>query len=87
MVGYRLHPAEFEKDDDTNFHIAFITYCSNLRARNYGILSRRDFFARARVSLCVRSFGVCVGGELYAIPRARARGSCSVLFASPCMSG
>ncbi|CAG8619807.1 710_t:CDS:2, partial [Paraglomus occultum] len=27
----------FEKDDDTNFHIAFITAASNLRALNYGI--------------------------------------------------
>merc|ERR1711957_827895 len=30
-------PAEFEKDDDTNHHIDFITACSNLRARNYKI--------------------------------------------------
>eukprot|EP00497_Spongosphaera_streptacantha_P001969 TRINITY_DN253_c0_g2_i2.p1 TRINITY_DN253_c0_g2~~TRINITY_DN253_c0_g2_i2.p1 ORF type:complete len:1002 (-),score=276.19 TRINITY_DN253_c0_g2_i2:89-3094(-) len=29
--------AEFEKDDDTNFHIDFITACSNLRATNYTI--------------------------------------------------
>lgn len=30
-------PADFEKDDDTNFHIDFITACANLRARNYRI--------------------------------------------------
>lgn len=30
-------PVEFEKDDDTNHHIDFITYCSNLRAENYKI--------------------------------------------------
>lgn len=30
-------PAEFEKDDDTNFHVDFMTACSNLRARNYAI--------------------------------------------------
>lgn len=30
-------PAEFEKDDDKNFHIAFINACSNLRATNYCI--------------------------------------------------
>ncbi|XP_043227198.1 ubiquitin-like modifier-activating enzyme 1 isoform X2 [Amphibalanus amphitrite] len=30
-------PAEFEKDDDTNFHIDFVVACSNLRAENYGI--------------------------------------------------
>ena len=32
-----LVPADFEKDDDSNFHIDFITACSNLRARNYKI--------------------------------------------------
>eukprot|EP01080_Neovahlkampfia_damariscottae_P011921 gene11921-5326_t len=35
--GYELQPSEFEKDDDTNFHIEFITAASNLRARNYKI--------------------------------------------------
>ncbi|KAH3766129.1 Ubiquitin activating enzyme [Pelomyxa schiedti] len=30
-------PLEFEKDDDTNFHIDFITACSNMRAWNYHI--------------------------------------------------
>lgn len=28
---------EFEKDDDANFHMDFITACSNLRASNYSI--------------------------------------------------
>lgn len=37
LAGYRLNPCEFEKDDDTNFHIDFITAASNLRATNYGI--------------------------------------------------
>ncbi len=37
LVGYRLTPVEFEKDDDTNHHIDFITAASNLRAMNYGI--------------------------------------------------
>jgi len=32
-----VEPAEFEKDDDTNFHIAFIAAAANLRARNYKI--------------------------------------------------
>ena len=30
-------PAEFEKDDDTNYHIDFIHSFSSLRARNYKI--------------------------------------------------
>ncbi|XP_047125803.1 ubiquitin-like modifier-activating enzyme 1 isoform X1 [Hydra vulgaris] len=33
----KMYPAEFEKDDDTNFHIDFIVACSNLRATNYKI--------------------------------------------------
>ena len=34
---FRLTPVEFEKDDDTNYHIDFITAASNLRAENYKI--------------------------------------------------
>jgi len=30
-----LFAAEFEKDDDANFHIDFIHSCSALRALNY----------------------------------------------------
>ncbi|KAH9482413.1 Ubiquitin-activating enzyme E1 1 [Psilocybe cubensis] len=37
LAGYRLTPCEFEKDDDTNHHIDFITAASNLRAMNYNI--------------------------------------------------
>ncbi|KAF8592588.1 ubiquitin activating enzyme [Ramaria rubella] len=37
LAGYRLMPVEFEKDDDSNFHIDFITAASNLRAMNYNI--------------------------------------------------
>jgi len=34
-----FEPADFEKDDDTNFHIDFIMACSNLRATNYHIVT------------------------------------------------
>ncbi|GAA5966053.1 hypothetical protein JCM8115_004913 [Rhodotorula mucilaginosa] len=37
LAGYRMVPAQFEKDDDTNHHIDFITAASNCRALNYGI--------------------------------------------------
>ncbi|WFC99050.1 E1 ubiquitin-activating enzyme [Malassezia yamatoensis] len=37
LSGYRMQPIEMEKDDDTNYHIAFITAASNLRALNYSI--------------------------------------------------
>jgi len=34
---FRMTSIDFEKDDDTNFHMDFITATSNLRARNYSI--------------------------------------------------
>jgi ubiquitin-activating enzyme E1 len=37
LAGYRLTKVEFEKDDDTNHHMDFITAASNLRALNYSI--------------------------------------------------
>ncbi|KAG7745711.1 hypothetical protein KL932_000741 [Ogataea haglerorum] len=37
LAGYRLNAVEFEKDDDTNHHIEFITAASNCRALNYHI--------------------------------------------------
>ncbi|KAL7627385.1 E1 ubiquitin-activating protein [Parahypoxylon ruwenzoriense] len=37
LAGFKLTPVEFEKDDDTNHHIDFITAASNLRATNYKI--------------------------------------------------
>ncbi|KAF2866415.1 putative poly(A)+ RNA transport protein [Massariosphaeria phaeospora] len=37
LAGVKLEPVEFEKDDDTNHHIDFITAASNLRAENYKI--------------------------------------------------
>jgi len=33
----QLEPADFEKDDDHNFHIDFVTAASNMRAGNYSI--------------------------------------------------
>jgi ubiquitin-activating enzyme E1 len=35
--GFRLAPVAFEKDDDTNHHMAAIAGLANMRARNYGI--------------------------------------------------
>eukprot|EP00981_Chlorochromonas_danica_P010908 scaffold3532_cov182-Ochromonas_danica.AAC.11 len=37
-----FEPADFEKDDDLNFHIAFVTAAANLRCDNYSI-KRTDF--------------------------------------------
>jgi ubiquitin-activating enzyme E1 len=37
LVGFQMTPLAFEKDDDSNHHIDYITACSNLRATNYSI--------------------------------------------------
>lgn len=37
LAGYRLTPVDFEKDDDSNHHIEFISAASNCRALNYSI--------------------------------------------------
>ncbi|THX29875.1 putative poly(A) RNA transport protein [Aureobasidium pullulans] len=39
LGNFKLTPVEFEKDDDSNFHIDFITAASNLRADNYKIVN------------------------------------------------
>lgn len=35
--GFRLKPIQFEKDDDTNYHMDMIAGLANMRARNYSI--------------------------------------------------
>ncbi|KAK9668516.1 hypothetical protein RND81_13G066100 [Saponaria officinalis] len=35
--GYKMNPVQFEKDDDTNYHMDMIAGLANMRARNYGI--------------------------------------------------
>ncbi|XP_072993883.1 ubiquitin-activating enzyme E1 2-like isoform X1 [Typha latifolia] len=35
--GFRMNPIQFEKDDDTNYHMDFIAGLANMRARNYNI--------------------------------------------------
>lgn len=37
LKGLHINPLDFEKDDDTNFHMDFIVAASNLRAENYDI--------------------------------------------------
>lgn len=39
LTGVRVTPIEFEKDDDTNFHIDWVSAAANLRAGNYEIAS------------------------------------------------
>eukprot|EP00736_Rhodelphis_marinus_P003571 Rmarinus@m.19049 len=46
-------PQEFEKDDDTNFHIDFICAAANMRARNYGIGEVDRFHAKIKAGKIV----------------------------------
>ncbi|KAL5974963.1 E1 ubiquitin-activating protein [Asimina triloba] len=36
-TGFRMNPIQFEKDDDTNYHMDLIAGLANMRARNYSI--------------------------------------------------
>jgi len=40
LIGMKLNAAEFEKDDETNFHMDFVQASANLRARNYRIAEK-----------------------------------------------
>ena len=41
--NFKVNSIEFEKDSDTNYHVDFITYTSNLRANNYSIPNADKF--------------------------------------------
>ena len=41
-----LYPQYFEKDDDTNYHIAWLTVASNCRAQNYSIPLTDEYTAK-----------------------------------------
>ncbi|XP_057442225.1 ubiquitin-activating enzyme E1 1-like [Lotus japonicus] len=36
-AGFRMKPIQFEKDDDTNYHMDLIAGLANMRARNYSV--------------------------------------------------
>ena len=46
--GFAPKANEFEKDDDTNHHMDFISAVGNLRARNYGIEEIEKFQAKLK---------------------------------------
>lgn len=48
LGAIHLNPEPFEKDDDANHHIDFITAASNLRARNYNIKEASRHAVRGR---------------------------------------
>lgn len=46
VKSMRFEPISFEKDDDTNFHMEFISSLANLRARSYQIEEVDKFKAK-----------------------------------------
>ena len=49
LSGFRMEVVDFEKDDDTNFHMQFVTATSNMRARSYAI-KEADVFNTKRIA-------------------------------------
>ncbi|KAH6557154.1 hypothetical protein KP509_1Z131100 [Ceratopteris richardii] len=65
LAGYRLTCIEFEKDDERNFHIEFVSAAANLRAQNYGIPTSNLLQARfvgGRVIPSIITTASVVGG-------------------------
>jgi ubiquitin-activating enzyme E1 len=74
LKNLKFTPAEFEKDDDSNGHIDFITAASNLRARNYSIREATRFDVKMTAGKIIPAVGtttcsitglVCI--ELYKV--------------------
>lgn len=72
VTGKDFHPIEFEKDDDTNFHIDFIHAAANLRARNYRIIEcdqqKTKMIAGKIIPAIATTTAMitgCVGAEIY----------------------
>ena len=57
LRAFRFAPAEFEKDDDSNHHVAFIERAANLRARNYDIREATRFEVKMTAGKIIPAVG------------------------------
>eukprot|EP00730_Choanoeca_flexa_P004605 TRINITY_DN11745_c0_g7_i2.p1 TRINITY_DN11745_c0_g7~~TRINITY_DN11745_c0_g7_i2.p1 ORF type:complete len:992 (+),score=176.41 TRINITY_DN11745_c0_g7_i2:1390-4365(+) len=91
----RVQPLEFEKDDDENGHIDFITATSNLRATMYGIapvdrvktkqVAGNIIPAIATTTACVAGLVVCEWLKYLSQPPTAAYRNCFLNLALPLM--
>ena len=75
----QLVPVDFEKDDDSNFHMDFITACSNLRASNYSIATA-DRYQTKLIAVC-RNFCTSVYST-----RSKKSIDCCICHSSPALA-
>ena len=64
---------EFEKDDDMNFHMDFISGFGNLRARNYGIEEIEKFQAKLKAGRIIPAIATATAMATVRYPAARKR--------------
>jgi ubiquitin-activating enzyme E1 len=79
-VGFQLTSINFEKDDDSNWHMDFVTACSNLRARNYRIKEESKYqtkFIAGKIIPAIATTTALVTGlvclELYKLVQKKVR--------------
>lgn len=63
LAGYRLVKVDFEKDDDSNHHMDFITAASNLRALNYAIPTANKHTTKGIAGKIIPAIGKCFLGD------------------------
>ncbi|CAD5195728.1 unnamed protein product [Musa acuminata subsp. malaccensis] len=63
--GFHMYPIQFEKDDDTSYHMDFIAGLANMRARNYSIPQvdelKAKFIAGRIIPAIVTSMAMATG--------------------------
>ncbi|CAL0307731.1 unnamed protein product [Lupinus luteus] len=76
--GFRMKPIQFEKDDDTNYHMDVIAGLANMRTRNYSIPEvdklKAKFIARRIIPAIATSTAMATGFVCLELYKVLARG-------------